>query len=212
MKVLAKYENYTDRELVTLIVKEHVHEALIYLLYDRYYNDAKFYAFRYYGSLEYIDDLMEDLTVQLMGKNGDYSPLASYKGRSTFRTWLSRVISNLFIKKLGVLTDFEINRVNNNDDCINNTPETNAEDLRMVLLLEAIARLEDQDKKFVLIKELEGYKPKEIAQMIQNKWQQDNIVRYDNKKNVVVPSAEYVHTLKSRALKEVKTILETLKY
>lgn len=211
MKVLSKYENYTDRELITLIIQEHVHEALIYLLYDRYYKDAKFYAYRYYGTLEYLDDLMEDLTLNLMGKKGDYSTLASYQGRSSFRTWLSRVISNLFLKKMDELIGFGKNGVNKGED-INRMPETDTKDTRMVKLLEAIARLKDPDHKFVLIKELEGYKPYEIARMLQTKWHQENIVKYDNKKNVVVPSASYVYNLKSKALVEVKSIMKTLKY
>lgn len=212
MKVLSKYEKYTDQELVTLIVNDRVHEALIYLLYDRYYKDAKFYAFRYYGSLEYMEDLMEELTILLMGKQGDYSPLASFKGHSTFRTWLSRVISNLFLKKMDDLIDLSEKGVNNGEEIINRMPEIDTKDSRMVQLLEAIARLEDQDYKFVLIKELEGYKPYEIARMMQIKWHQENIVKYDNKKNVVVPSAPYVYNLKSRALIEVKRIMRTLKY
>lgn len=211
MKVFSKYENYTDRELITLIIQEHVHEALIYLLYDRYYKDAKFYAYRFYGTLEYLDDLMEDLTLNLMGKKGDYSTLASYQGRSSFRTWLSRVISNLFLKKMDELIGFGKNGVNKGED-INRMPETDTKDARMVKLLEAIARLKDPDYKFVLIKELEGYKPYEIARMLQTKWHQENIVKYDNKKNVVVPSASYVYNLKSRALVEVKSIMKTLKY
>ena len=212
MKVLSKYENYTDRELITLIIQEHVHEALIYLLYDRYYKDAKFYAFRYYRSMAYLDDLMEELTLHLMGKDGDYSTLASYQGRSSFRTWLSRVISNLFLKKMDELIGFGKNGVNNSDEVFNKMPEVDAQDTRMILLLEAIACLKEPDYKFVLVKELEGYKPDEIARMMQMRWRQENIVKFDNKKNVVVPSAPYIYNLKSRALVEVKRIMKTLKY
>lgn len=212
MKVLSKYEKYTDKELVVLIVRDHVHEALIYLLYDRYYKDAKFYAFRYYRTLDYMDDLMEELTLNLMGKKGDYSTLASYQGRSSFRTWLSRVISNLFLKKMDELIGLGKNGVNNSEDILNKMPVIDAKDTRMVQLLEAIARLEDQDYKFVLIKELEGYKPHEIARMMQVKWHHENVVKYDNKKNVVVPSVPYIYNLKSRALVEVKRIMKTLKY
>ena len=212
MKVLSKYEKYTDKELVVLIVRDHVHEALIYLLYDRYYKDAKFYAFRYYRTLDYMDDLMEELTLHLMGKKGDYSTLASFQGRSSFRTWLSRVISNLFLKKMDELIGLGKNGVNNGEDILNKMPVIDAKDTRMVQLLEAIARLEDQDYKFVLIKELEGYKPHEIARMMQVKWNHENVVKYDNKKNVVVPSVPYVYNIKSRALVEVKRIMKTLKY
>lgn len=212
MTVLSTYEKYTDKELVSLIVNEHVHEALIYMLYDRYYKDARFYAYRYYKSFDYMEDLMEELTLHMMGKHGDYSTLASYQGKSSFRTWISRVISNLFLKKMDELIGFGKNSVSNGDDIINRMPEFDTKDTRMVKLLEAIARLTDPDQKFVLIKELEGYKPYEIARMMQVKWHQENIVKYDNKHQVVVPSAPYVYNIKSRALVEVKRIMKTLKY
>ena len=37
----------TDKEIVDLIIAGN-EEAMLYLLYDRYENDLKFYAWRYY--------------------------------------------------------------------------------------------------------------------------------------------------------------------
>lgn len=210
MKVLSKYENYTDQEIVTLIVQEHVHEALVYLLYDRYYKDAKYYAFLYYDSLDYLDDLMEELVITLMGNKGDYAPLASFKWQSTFRTWLSRVISNLFLKKRDNLIGFGENGINIGETTFNRMPDNDTQDKRMVMLLEAIARLKDSDYKFILIKELEGYKPQEICKLLETKRKAENRVKLDKDKNEIIPSVPYIYMIKSRALKEVKKIMRTI--
>ena len=41
------YGDMTDKEIVDLIIAGN-EEAMLYLLYDRYENDLKFYAWRYY--------------------------------------------------------------------------------------------------------------------------------------------------------------------
>ena len=43
------YRDMTDKEIVNLIIAGN-EEAMLYLLYDRYENDLKFYAWRYYDS------------------------------------------------------------------------------------------------------------------------------------------------------------------
>lgn len=76
--------------------------------------------------------------------------------------------------------------------------------------MEAINRLENDDYRFILIKELEGYNHKEIAEMMVAKRKKENKVTfYDGK--IVVPDAHYVDMNKARALKEVKAIVEQIK-
>lgn len=210
MKVLSKYENCTDQEIVTLIVQEHVHEALVYLLYDRYYKDAKYYAFLYYESFDYLDDLMEELVITLMGNEGDYAPLASFKWQSTFRTWISRVISNLFLKKRDGMIGFGKIGVNIGETILNRMPDIDTQDRRMVMLIEAIAKLKDPDYKFILIKELEGYKPQEICRLLEMKRKAENRVKLDKDNNEIIPSVPYFYMIKSRALKEIKEIMKTI--
>jgi hypothetical protein len=48
--------------------------------------------------------------------------------------------------------------------------EPDYDPLDAVLLLEAISCLEDEDDRFILLKELEGYSPKELSQMLAEKW------------------------------------------
>ena len=80
----------------------------------------------------------------------------------------------------------------------------------MVMLLEAISRLEEPDYRFILIKQLEGYKPFEIAVMLEEKRRAENRLSKRNGQEVI-PDAEYIHMIKGRALKKVKTIIEQIK-
>lgn len=84
------------------------------------------------------------------------------------------------------------------------------ENQKLVMLMEAINRLENDDYRFILIKELEGYNHKEIAEMMVAKRKQDNKVTF-YKGKIVVPDAHYVDMNKSRALREVKAIVEQIK-
>lgn len=89
-------------------------------------------------------------------------------------------------------------------------PEPDPENPNLVMLMEAINRLEKDDYRFILIKELEGYNHKEIAQMMVAKRKKENKVTFYNGK-IVVPDARYVDMNKAKALKEVKAIVEQIK-
>ncbi len=56
MVLYKSYKDMTDKEIVDLIIAGN-EEAMLYLLYDRYENDLKFYVWRYYDSLAYLEDL-----------------------------------------------------------------------------------------------------------------------------------------------------------
>ena len=77
-------------------------------------------------------------------------------------------------------------------------------------MLEAIGQLGRSDYRFVLLKELEGYTPEEIARMLGEKWKKENRVPVRKGKEVE-PTAAYVYMIKARALKEVKIIVERIK-
>ena len=88
----------TDKEIVDLIIAGN-EEAMLYLLYDRYESDLKFYAWRYYDSLAYLEDLINCLYIQFKGKRGDWQPLKSFQWKCKFRTWFCSVASHLFLEK-----------------------------------------------------------------------------------------------------------------
>lgn len=206
------YKGMTDKEIVNLIVSGN-EEAMLYLLYDRYESDLKFYAWRYYGSLAYLEDLINDLYIQLKGKKGDWQPLKSFQWRCKFRTWFCSVASHLFLEKKDKLIDLGSNtnsKDGNSGNCPLPEPEPEPVNEKLVMLMEAINRLENDDYRFILIKELEGYNHKEIAEMMVAKRKNENKVTF-YKGKIVVPDAHYVDMNKARALKEIKAIVRQIK-
>ncbi len=202
----------TDKEIVDLVIAGD-EEAMLYLLYDRYENDLKFYAWRYYGSLAYIEDLTNYLYIQFKGPNGDWHPLKTFQWRCKFRTWFCSVTSHLFMKKkdeLIGLGDDTTPYVIDDEKQRFHEPEQESKNPNLVMLMEAINRLENDVYRFILIKELEGYNHKEIAQMMVEKRKKENKVSYYDGK-IVMPDVHYVAMNKARALKEVKVIVKQVK-
>lgn len=212
MILYKSYKDMTDKEIVKHIIAGN-EEAMLYLLYDRYEDDLKFYAWRYYDSLAYLEDLTNYLYIQFKGKKGDWQPLKSFQWKCKFRTWFCSVASHLFLEKRDELIGLggSDNSITvDGGDKILPAPEVESVNQKLVMLMEAINRLENDDYRFILIKELEGYNHKEIAEMMVLKRKQENKVTFYNGK-IVVPDAHYVDMNKARALKEVKVIVEQIK-
>lgn len=202
----------TDKEIVDLIIAGN-EEAMLYLLYDRYENDLKFYAWRYYDSLVYLEDLINYLYIQFKGKNGDWQPLKSFQWKCKFRTWFCSVASHLFLEKRDELIGLggkDGSKDTDGGDKPIPEPTPEPENQKLVMLMEAINRLENDDYRFILIKELEGYNHKEIAEMMVAKRKKENKVTF-YKGKIVVPDAHYVDMNKARAIREVKAIVEQIK-
>lgn len=209
---MIKYSELPDKEIVDLIIAGN-EEAMLYLLYDRYENDLKFYAWRYYDSLAYLEDLINYLYIQFKGKNGDWQPLKSFQWKCKFRTWFCSVASHLFLEKRDELIGLggkDGSKGTDGGDKPLPEPKSEPENQKLVMLMEAINRLENDDYRFILIKELEGYNHKEIAEMMVAKRKKENKVTF-YKGKIVVPDAHYVDMNKARAIREVKAIVEQIK-
>ena len=206
------YKDKTDKEIVELIIAGN-EEAMLYLLYDRYEADLKFYAWRYYNSLAYLEDLINYLYIQLKGVNADWQPLKSFQWRCMFRTWFCSVASHLFLEKrdeLIGLSGKDDSKGTDGGDKSLPEPKPEPENQKLVMLMEAINRLENDDYRFILIQEIEGYNHKEIAEILGAKRKAENKISFYSGK-IVVPDARYVDMNKARALKEVKVIVEQIK-
>lgn len=77
--------------------------------------------------------------------------------------------------------------------------------------MEAINRLENEDYRFILIKELEGYKPKEIAQLLGKKRIDEARLKRRSDGSSITPTTDYVYMIKNRAVKEVKVIVQQVR-
>lgn len=212
MKVLLDYKTLTDRELVALTLDEGNEEALLYLIYERYERRLKFITFRYYDSLEFYDDLCNELYIHLKGRNGDWAPLRDFQWRSSFATWLSLVAARLFWKKRSEFIVFEedLDSISTNGDGELPTPPEEPENEQLVMVMEAINRMGNDDRRFIILKELEGYRHKDIADMLIEKRKRENREAY-YRGELVMPDAHYVDANKALAVREIKTLVEQIK-
>lgn len=204
-----EYSSMTDKELVDLVINNNK-EAILYLLYDRYYNDLKYYAYEY-NCLDYLDELINHLYLHLRGNDLEWRRLKNFQWKSSFRTYLSSIASDQFLKYRKKMIDSIISNVNKRGEDNGQNPTNDPdEDVRKVWVLEAIAKLRNDEYRLILIKELEGFNHKEIAKMIEEKRKRENKVA-TYKHEIVVPNAHYVDMIKARAVKEVRIIVEQIK-
>lgn len=205
------YSKLSDKQIVGKILAEpHDEEAAAYLLHDRYAPLIHKLYRRLTTDDTWFDDCVDELFIHLRGNDSTWRILANFEWRSSFGYWLRKIVYSKFRDVLPKL----IENGGRNVSIDNNDPqqppvqlpdggrESFERRLRKVMLMEAIGKLKDDDQRFVMLKRLEGYKSKEIADMLQMKWQKYGIKKYNNKNELVVPDAGYVdvHTQRAKAI------------
>lgn len=219
IKYKIDYNALTDKQIVDMILElPHNEEAAVFLLYNRY--DPMLH--KVYKELtddkRWYDDCVGELFIHLKGKDCSWHNLRSFEWQSTLGSWLRRVAKNKFIEILPKLIDKSYNKVSiDNDDPEKpkvQIPDDGVEDyehrLRRILFLEAVNKLED-DEKFIIIKRLEGYSSKEIAVLLDKKWKKHNIVKFNNKGEKVISTAKYVDSKAQKARINLKELMNNNK-
>ena len=221
------YKDLSDKQIVEKILEEpHNEEAAVYLLYSRYNNllhsvytqvMQKMFDKSVYSEY-WFDDCETELFMHLRSIDGSWYPLARFEWRSTFGCWLKGVSHRKFMEVLPKLIDnggFNVS-IDSDDpqkpkvQILDEGENSYERRQRKVLLMEAIGQLEDDDQRFVILKRLQGYNSKEIAVLLQKKWQKHGIKKYNNKKELVVPDAAYVDVRTQRAKENLKKIIVKL--
>lgn len=210
MPTFLKYASFTDKEIVCTILSGN-EEIVLYLLYDKFAKDIHYFVWKYFENLDIIDDLISDLYAELKGKNQDWEKFRQFEFRSSLRTWMSSVISNFCKEKRRKMIDEARKNTSINIATVEYVRLLGKEnpDPRIAIMLEAINRLENETYRFIIIKDLEGYSHKDIAQMIQEKRRREGKIRTYNGKEVVY-DAFAVDRDKARATKEIKKIMQQL--
>lgn len=93
-------------------------------------------------------------------------------------------------------------------------PPPHEDDMHMIMLIEAIQQMEDRDQRFILLREFDGYSPKEIASLLEAYRREENRLKtrkVDDRIEEIVPTAEYVHMLKGRAKNNLRFIINGLR-
>lgn len=213
-----QYKDLDDRQIIDLVLSDGNEEAMLFLIFERYQPLLKKLCTRYYGDLYYLEQLQVELLILL--KVNDWHPVRGFGWRSSFGTWLGTVAGNLFIKKMPELIGidkFPVSIGENGEDGEVNIPEPeppHENDMHMTLLIEAIQQLEDKDQRFILLREFDGYTPKEIARQLEAYRRKENRLKTKKVNGLIeeiIPSAEYVHMLKGRAKDNIRVIISELK-
>lgn len=213
-----QYKDLDDRQIIDLVLSDGNEEAMLFLIFERYLPLLKKLCTRYYGDLYYLEQLQVELLILL--KANDWHPVRGFGWRSSFGTWLGTVAGNLFIKKMPELIGidkFPVSIGENSEDGKVNIPEPeppHENDIHMTLLIEAIQQLEDKDQRFILLREFDGYTPKEIARQLEVYRRKENRLKtrkVNGQLEEIIPTAEYVHMLKGRAKDNIRDIISELK-
>ena len=212
-----EYKSFDDRQLVekALLGNE---EAMLFLIFKRYAPLLKKLCNRYYGDFFYFEQLQIELFIHL--KENDWHRARSFGWKSSFGTWLGIVAGNLFIKKLPELigiTKYLVSIGEDGDEgevSFPNPEPSHENDMNMILMIEAIHRLEDKDQRFIILRELDGYTPREIARLLEDYRRKENRLKtrlVNGQRAEIIPTAEYVHMLKGRAKENLRAIISKLK-
>ena len=204
-----KYSLLSDKEIVNQILSGN-EEIVLYLLYDKYAQDIRYFAWKYFENFDMVDELITDLYLYLRGEKLDWAKFRTFTYRSKMRTWMSSIISNFCKEKRKKMID-EANKAESID--IKRYIAMGAKealDPRIPIMLEAINKLKNEEYRLILIKDLEGYRHADIALMISEKRKREGKQRMYNGK-VVVPDAYSVDRDKARAIIELRKIMQQIK-
>lgn len=210
------YKDLSDKQIVDKILEvPHDEEAAVYLLHDRYAPLLHSLYRRLTKEDTWFDDCVNELFILLKGKDCNWYIIANFGWRCTFGYWLKEVAWNKFCEVLPKLTGNDRRNVSI-DNCIPERPtvripvgdeESHERRMNKVMLMEAIGLLENEEQRFVILKRLEGYSSKEIAMLLQMKWERCGIRKYNKKNEPVVPSVGYVNVHMQRAKEELRRIM-----
>ena len=204
-----KYSLLSDKEIVDQILLGN-EEVVLYLLYDKYAQDIRYFAWKYFENFDMVDELITDLYLYLRGEKLDWAKFRTFTYRSKMRTWMSSIISNFCKEKRKKMID-EANKAGSID--IKRYIAIGAKeaiDPRIPIMLEAINKLKNEEYRLILIKDLEGYSHADIAKMIIEKRKREGKQRMYNGK-LVVPDAHSVDCDKARAIIELRKIMQQIK-
>lgn len=213
------YHRFSDKEIIEKIITlPYNEEAAAFLIYNRY--DpllSKLYRKIYDGDSSWYEDCLGDLFDYLRGKDQNWNKLRSFEWRCQFSSWLGKTANNRFLEIKPYLIGKIKNPIyiDNNDENHNvQLPEGGEEEYERqqmrILVLEAISMLSDDDHKFVLLKRLQGYNSKEIAELMKLSWKKHGITKLDKHGNVVIPTSGYIDVKTQRAKEKLKEIIYKL--
>lgn len=216
-----KYNQMTDQEIVMRILAEPSDEdAAYFLLHNRYRPLVCKCCISTFKDLRWLKDCEHELFIYLKGNDKNWNKLRGISDYRALGGWMRQTVYHR-IEEIKPKLAGKIDNVTSIDNEEDNgktkiqLPDQGVEEYehqeKRLQVIEAIALLKNKDQKMVIIKTLKGYHSKEIAEMLDQKWKAEGIVKIDKGK-VIIPSPGYVNVLRQRAIKELKAIINNKQY
>lgn len=213
-----KYNQMTDQEIVMRILADPSDEVAAYfLLHNRYRPLVCKCCIRIFKDLRWLRDCEQELFIYLKGNDKKWNKLRGISDFKALGGWMSQTVYHR-IEEIKPKLEGKIANIISIDNEADNgktkiqLPDLGFEDYerqeKRLQVIEAIMLLKSKDQKLVIIKTLKGYHSKEIAEMLNQKWKAEGIVKIDKGK-VIIASPGYVNVLRQRAIKELKVIIKT---
>ncbi len=227
------YGAMTDRELVELVTNpaegcDIDQGGVAFLLYERYTPLLRSLYYKVYGArADCFKDCLSDLFEYLRRGEPAWHKLRDFHWRTTFGGWLRTIAYRRFVevkrsegdkKSVVPLDESNLRYVDSAVGDCGECSDSGRSDMR-VLLVEGIALLRDADQRFALLRQLDGYKSRDIAEMLRQRWEKHGIVKYGFVKKAhdvarvrqaVVPNEKYVNSLLQHAREELRRIVGEL--
>jgi RNA polymerase sigma-70 factor (ECF subfamily) len=148
-------ENISDSELIAKCKSGNA--DAFKTLYEKYSGRVYSFTLRMCGNNDTADDLTQEVFIKV------WEGIGSFKGDSAFYSWLYRICINAFLMKLRTDKNYEkkIAESANNALMLAYTNDDFSLDME-----KAIQKLPSQAKLIFILYEIEGYKHKEISQML----------------------------------------------
>lgn len=219
------YTDMTDEEIVSLVVGvPPCEEAAVYLIYDRYNPLMRRLYLDYISdcdNLMYLDVAKAYVYERLKGSKANWNPLRNFRGECHFAHWMKDVcyqcLMSFFHEEIeNRLETVSIDIQDEDGDWVERYPEEKATDSLernqvRVEVLSSINLLENKDQRFCLIKQLQGYSSKEIADMLQQKWDREGDAHFNKQGERIYPTYKYIDSLSQHAREKLKEILSEKK-
>lgn len=198
-----RYGEMSDEELLSIILSGSDRgEAVFYLLYGRYFTFFENLRYRLCASKECLPDLMAELELHLLDHN--CKAFHSFHGESSFKSWLITVAHNLFINKLPKIESLYSEKEELNERWMPESIIAYKDIDTITTFRQALCNLPSVEQRIVLMKEVEGYNAKEIADMLTARRAKDD----DNpRQKSAEVSVDNVYKIRQRAVASLKDLL-----
>lgn len=198
-----RYDKMSDDDLLTSILSGRGYgEAVFYLLYGRYLPDIEFQCFKIGAKAACLPDLMAELELHLL--NNRCEVFRSFNGKSSLKTWFLAVAHNLIINRLPKIESLYSENVELTEWKMPSSITADTDMETLISFRQALCNLSSVEQRIVLIKEVEGYDAKEIAEMLTER--RANVSKSARQRCPKV-SVDNVYKIRQRAIASLKDLL-----